>query len=127
MTSNPYLPPIANPAFAQEPPVLAQLAGEEGGLTVASAIEIDDLIAFNVYQNMHSAFGRKQFIKRWLIVAGSMIVGLAAACWIIVQLGLTPNGVVALVAVGVFGIAYTAFFPWNYAWRLRQSCIAICR
>ena len=76
MNPNPYHPPQTDPALRPEPLVLAQLVGEDGGMSVDCMIELEDVIAFAIYHNTRSLWGRKQFLKRWLLIGLAILLNL---------------------------------------------------
>lgn len=60
MNANPYDPPRTDPSLHQEPPVLAALVGEDGGMSIDFEIWRDDLIAFTLFHHRHSPAMRRQ-------------------------------------------------------------------
>lgn len=127
MNPNPYHPPQTDPALRREPPVLALLVGEDGGMSVDCLIELEDVTAFTVYHNTRSPVGRKQFIKRWLIIGLTMVIALASFVYFASVQGQFLNLVPMFVISITFVVAYVGLYPWIYVRRLRKGTEAVFR
>ncbi len=68
MNPNPYLSPQTDPALRSEPPVLAALVGEDGGMSIDFEIWRDDLVAFTLFHHRHSPSTRGQMRMAMLAV-----------------------------------------------------------
>jgi hypothetical protein len=123
MNPNPYLPPQNSP----EPPVLALLVGEDGGISVDFAIELEDVIAFSVYHSMHSAWGRKQFLNPWIFIGVAAALVLGGAVYLMYLQGMLLDMIPAVVVAVAAVAACVGLHPWTYARRLRNSSAAIIR
>jgi uncharacterized membrane protein len=123
MNPNPYLPPQSSP----EPPVLALLVGEDGGISVDFAIELEDVIAFSVYHSMRSPRGHKQFLNRWLLIGVSAAIVLVGMVYIMYVQGMLLDLFPAVILTAAVAVAYIGFYPWIYARRLRNASEAVIR
>jgi hypothetical protein len=121
MNPNPYLPPVSQPALAAEPPVLAALAGDDGGMSVDFSIELDDILEFTVYHHIRSPLGRRFLLRRRLLIGFAVLLGLAAIAYLASVRGMFGDIIVPLVGFAVLGLAYVVFYPWLYSQRLRAA------
>ena len=127
MNPNPYHPSQIDSALRQGPPVLPLLVGEDGGMSVDCLIELEDVTAFAVYHNTRSPLGRKQFLKRWLIIGLTMVIALASFVYLASAQGQFLNLVPVFVLFITFVVAYVGLYPWIYVRRLRKGTEAVFR
>lgn len=118
MNPNPYDPPQTDPALRSEPPVLASIVGEEGGMSIDFHLQREDLVAFALFQQKHSPAARKQRRLRMVIWGVALVVLLAS----LIRRGILSTddwllmaGTVLLLA-GVF-----VSLPQIREWRLRKA------
>jgi hypothetical protein len=121
MNPNPYHPSQIDSALRQDPPVLPLLVGEDGGMSVDCLIELQDVTAFAIYHNTRSPLGRKQFLKRWLIMGLSMIIALVSFVYLVSVQGQLLNLVPVFVFSITFVVAYVGLYPWIYVRGLRKG------
>ncbi len=105
--------------------MLAIVVGEDGAINVDFSIELEDIVAFNIYHYTRSALGRRQFYRRWLLIGISVVLALAGVCYLFSVRGLLPSLSPALIISVVAAVAYVGAYPWIYAWRLRRSSEAV--
>jgi hypothetical protein len=77
MNPNPYLPPQTDPSLHHEPPVLATLVGEDGGMSIDFEIGREDLVAFSLFHHRSSPANRQRL--RLAMVALSLIMATVLA------------------------------------------------
>ncbi len=60
MNPNPYQPSQIDSALRPEPPVMAMLVGEDGGMSIDFEIWREDLVAFTLFHHRNSPVTRRQ-------------------------------------------------------------------
>lgn len=105
MNPNPYEPPRTDPN--SEPPLLAALVGEDGGMSIDFEVWREDLISFALYHHRNSAASRRQ--RTSAIIALCVIFGaiLAIIAWFALSKPELWWGVIViLVVVGILLIQH---------------------
>ena len=77
MNPNPYQPSQIDSALRPEPPVMAALVGEDGGMSIDFEIWRDDLVAFTLFHHRNSPATRRQLLTA--IVAVGLIFSIILA------------------------------------------------
>lgn len=118
MNPNPYDPPQTDPALRPEPPVLAAVVGESGGMGIDFELQRDDLVAFALFHQKHSPAARKQRRQRMVIWGGVLIVLIAT----FIRRGFFSSDDWLLVACTIlFLVGLFVSLPQIREWRLRKA------
>jgi hypothetical protein len=74
MNPNPYQPSQIDSALPAQPPVLAALVGEDGGMSIEFEIEREDLVEFTLFHHQHSSVSRTQRRRKMLVLAFALVL-----------------------------------------------------
>jgi len=87
-----------------------------------------DLVAFNLYHNLNSATGRRQYLRLLYVVPVMVAVAYACSCHFLEMPFNTPVEIVAvLVPMLVFIPVYLAILPGIYRRKIRQLVTSMAR
>lgn len=74
MNPNPYQPSQLDSAIPSQPPVLAALVGEDGGMSIEFEIEREDLVEFTLFHHQHSSVSRTQRRRKMLVLSVALVL-----------------------------------------------------
>ena len=118
MNPNPYQPSQIDSGVRLEPPVMAALVGEDGGMSIDFEIWREDLVGFMLFHHRHSPATRKQRRRRMATLG----IALALLLAILVRYALRSPDFWFLAAGTVLVLAgLLVSYPQIHQWQLRNA------
>lgn len=118
MNPNPYEPSQIDSAIRTQPPILAALVGEDGGMSIDFEICRDDMVTFALFHNRNSPALRRQV--RLALIAVTLIFMVVLA--IVVSFAINaPEFWVIAVGIAIALVIVLPFFGRIQEWRLKNA------